>query len=773
MKNITLILLSTLVPSSFFAMDADKLGPVNNADSTVIELDSVLVIAQHREQRLLDVPIAISTVNSQTLEQTHTRTFEELSAFIPGLNVTVQTPHRPSLSIRGLTSDEVSPTAQPRVSVYFNNVPTSRASMALTELYDMDRVEVMKGPQGTLFGRGSQIGAISFITKKPVPEFGGYLSAGFGSYGMQEYEGAINLPVIGNKLMMRAAGIYSYSDGYIKNTSGGRLNGKKTYGGRFSATYLPVDNFSIGLVVNYQKDDNPGTAFMSKRYPNVNGIQDIFSYEASLDEGKKWFNKRDVFGSTLNMKYYFDDRNYLTSITSFYKNTVDHRWDGDGSIAPAIDMAEYVDANQLTQELRYNFSWGDKFEGFAGASYWREDVSQRYWFGPNEQYMAYLLLQMPGYMINADGSLGAPMAAIPNNPQLGGLAGLPLPTDHEEENKSGALNQAGDIFLDFTYEIVPRLSLTAGVRGTYESFKTNREAYMIGDTPSALGYLTGKAPNFFYAVTPYDEIQKSFWSMTYRANLKYDINRSSNVFAGYARGRRPNVLQFDSDGESEVMNAENIHSFDIGYKGVFQNRFWIDADLFYQLYNDFQTTKWDNGSYLIADAGKATSYGLELTARAAIASFLDVWGNYAYIHAEFDDKDSDGNAQEYAGNTFRLTPKHSFMIGANLKFNVAQDWQLLFTPTYSWKSHIWFEDSNSAQPSDQSLARLEQDAYGLLNLNLALSQKKWNLTLSVFAHNLLDEKYLLGAGNTGMMFNVPTYVPGSPRIIGAKLLWNF
>ena len=187
MKNITLILLSTLVPSSFFAMDADKLGPVNNADSTVIELDSVLVIAQHREQRLLDVPIAISTVNSQTLEQTHTRTFEELSAFIPGLNVTVQTPHRPSLSIRGLTSDEVSPTAQPRVSVYFNNVPTSRASMALTELYDMDRVEVMKGPQGTLFGRGSQIGAISFITKKPVPEFGGYLSAGFGSYGMQSY----------------------------------------------------------------------------------------------------------------------------------------------------------------------------------------------------------------------------------------------------------------------------------------------------------------------------------------------------------------------------------------------------------------------------------------------------------------------------------------------------------------------------------------------------------------------------------------------------------
>jgi outer membrane receptor protein involved in Fe transport len=745
-------------------------------ERSAIALEPVVVTAQLREQQLLDVPAAITSVSSQTLGSTHTTTLEQLSAFVPGLNVFVQTPHRPSLSIRGLTSDEVSPTAQPRVSVYYNNVPTSRASMALAELYDMERIEVMKGPQGTIFGKGAQIGAIHFISKKPTPDFGGYLSAGIGNYATREIEGAVNVPVIDNKLMFRVAGIYSYNEGYVKNLSGGRLNGKNTVGGRFSATYLPVRNLSLNLVVNYQKDDNPGTAFMSKRFPNTNGVSDIFSYEASFDEGKKWFNKRDVFGTALNIKYYFNENNYLTGITSFYTNTVDHRWDGDGTAAPAIDMAEYDNAKQFTQELRFNFSLNSKFNGFAGLSYWRENVEQKYWFGPDEQYMAYLIFQKPEYMINADGSLGYPIPAIPNEPDLGPLAGIPLPSDHTEENKSGAVNQAADIFVDFTYDILPKLSMTVGIRGTYEHFKTFREtSYMTGATPSVLGNLMGSAPNFFFAVTPYEDIHKDFWSVACRAILKYHINSSSNIFAGYAKGRRPNVLQFNSAGESQVMNAENVNSFDIGYKWSARQRFWLDVNLYYQLYNNFQTNKWDGASakYLIADAGKATSYGVELTARYALAGYLEVFGNYGYIHAVFDDNDSDGNSQEYAGNTFRQTPCNSFQFGLNVKADITSNIQILFTPAYSWKSHLWFEDSNDMQPEDPSLARLEQDAYGLLNANLAVKLANLNLTLSVYGHNLLNEKYIIGAGNTGMLFGVPTYVPGAPRMIGTKLLWKF
>ncbi|MDR2809606.1 MAG: TonB-dependent receptor [Tannerellaceae bacterium] len=742
---------------------------------TAIALEPVTVTAQQREQQLLDIPITMSLVSAQTLENIPTRSPEYLAAFVPGLTVHIQTPHRPNLAIRGLTSDETSPTAQPRVSVYYNNVSISRASMAVTELYDMERIEVAKGPQGTLFGRGSQIGAIHFVSKRPESVLGGYLSAGIGNYSMKEVEGAINLPIVKNKLFVRAAGIYSYYDGYVKNTSGGKLNGKNTFGGRFSATWLPVENLSFDLVANYQKDDNPGTAFMSKRYPNINGVNDVFSYEASLDEGKTWFNKRDVLGTALTAKYYLNENNYLSSITSYYTNSVDHRWDGDGSVAPAIDMAEYNDVKQFTQELRYNFSLNSRFNGFLGASYWRENVKQRYWFGPDEQYMAYLIFQSPQYMIGENGALGYPMTAIPDmgNPQLAPLVGAPLPANHEEESIGGATNSAYDIFADATYKVSSKLSLTAGLRATAESFTTSTEARMLGDVPSTLGYLLGTAPNFFFAPTGFKEIRKDFVSLTYRINLKYDLSPSANMYAGYAKGRRPNVLQFNSAGESEVMNDEKVHSFDAGFKWNAQQRYWLDLGVFYQKYNDFQTSKWDNANYLVDDAGRATSYGAEATAKAVLSNAWDMFGNYAYIHARFDNEDSDGNRQEYAGKTFRQTPAHSFLLGLNAKMNLTQGIQAVLTPTYAWKSRLWFEDSNDLQPADPSLARLEQEAYGLLNIHLAFKFNRPNLTLSFFASNVLNQKYLIGAGNTGMMFGVPTYVPGAPRMFGAKLLWRF
>lgn len=763
-------------------------------ETKTIALEAITVVAQQRGQRLIDIPITISAVSAQTLENTHTRTLEQLAAFVPGLNINIQTPHRPNLAIRGLTSDETSPTAQPRVSVYYNNVPTSRASMAIAELYDMERIEVSKGPQGTLFGRGSQIGAIHFITKKPESTFGGYLSAGFGNYAMKEIEGAINLPVVKDKLFARASGIYSYYDGYVKNTSGGKLNGKNTVGGRFSLQYLPSENLKIDFMLNYQKDDNPGTAFMSKRYPNVNGVSDIFEYEASFDEGKTWFNKRDVFGSSLDVNYYFNENSYITSITSYYTNTVDHRWDGDGTYAPAIDMQEGVNANQFTEELRYHFSVNDKLSGFAGASYWREDVKYTHAFYPNEQYFVHLYAPMLAEGIdNAYGLGGAllggvnqelaysnlftPLTQLPAALQMlltqSGMPVVPpLSTTHSEEMISGAINQSTDIFADVTYEILPKLNITAGIRGVYEHFETSTSAKQTGGDAATMGMLAGTYPNVFYTQRADTSISKSFFSFTYRFNLMYNISNDMTVFAGYSRGRRPNVLQFDSQGNSSIMNDEKVHSFDAGFKWSAKQRYWFDVGLFYHKYNDFQTSKWDNANYLVDDAGRATSYGAEATVKAVLCENLDVFGNYAYIHARFDEEDSDGNKQEYGGNTFRQTPANSFLIGLNAGVNISKV-KIVLTPTYSWKSHIWFEDSNDRQPEDLTLARLEQEAYGLLNVNLAAKLNKPELTLSVFASNLLGEKYIIGAGNTGMMFGVPTYVPGVPRMFGTKLSWHF
>ena len=744
----------------------------NNEPDNIIELKEIVITSQHGEQKMLDIPASISVISSRTLESSNVVNMEQLAGFVPGLNILVQSPGRPNLVIRGLTSDEVSPTAQPRVSVYLNHAPISRATMAITELYDMERIEVMKGPQGTLFGRGSQAGAISFITKKPVDNVGGYFTAGIGDYGMKHLEGAINMPVT-DGLAARIAGIFSYYDGYVKNTSGGMLNNKNTVGERFSLSFNPKNSkFKADLIINYQKDENAGTAFMSKDYSTT----DVFKYEASLDKDKDFYNNREVFGTILNARYYTSEKSYISSITSYFNHSADSRFDGDGTIAPAIDMAENVKAKQFMQELRYNFSYGDRLTGIAGTSFWRENVNHRYTFRPGEQYLGHLFMNMltegnwqhsmvkdnkPNPM--TEFSTGALMEAILGIP-VPDAPVLPLLNDHVEDNYTEATNSAADLFFDASYEIIPKLNFIAGTRATFEKFTiTNRAAHVEGSN-SSLGFLSGRLPNIFFKPVDNPERKESFFAITWRAGFKYDINKQSNIYAGYSKGRRPNVLQYNSEGKYEVIDAETLHSFDVGYRLV-NHRFIFDVSLYYQLYRNFQSWRWEGMDYLQRNVDKATSYGVELSGRFLINSHLNIFGNYAFAHTAFDDKDNDGYAQLNAGNSFRLTPRHSFQAGFNASYDILNNICIMLTPSYSWKSHIFFEDANDPG--------IEQDAYGLLNANLSFLFKKQRLSLSLFGSNLTGEKYLIGAGNMGAMFGAPTVVPGAPRMIGSKLNWKF
>ena len=735
----------------------------------VVVLQEVTVTSQYGSQHLLDIPAAITAVNAPILQSANISGLDQLAGFVPGLNVLIQNPVRPNLVIRGLTSDEVSPSAQPRVSVYIDHSPISRASMAVTEIYDMQRIEVMKAPQGTLFGRGSQAGAIHFITRKPTDHFGGYVTTGAGDYGMMLFEGALNVPV-SDAVSTRFAGIYSYRDGYVKNNSGGTLNGKNTFGGRFSFVYAPQNSrFKADLTVNYQKDNNPGTAFI-----NPNGVKDIFDYEVFLDRDKTFYNRREVLGTVLNVRYYTDKNNYFSSITSCFNNTADSRFDGDGTSAPAIDMAEKVKANQFTQEIRYNFaSPNSRFTGIAGTGFWREDVSHTYDFRPNEQYAAFLIFQMPKLLWH-----GNTMKEQAPMPERGITEHLYFPDDHEEVNFTQAVNSAFDLFFDASYKILPKLSFTAGARATFERFSIQNHAYHSAGAPSTLGKWfvfaevengvivapSNDAVNFFFAPVENPEEKAAYSAITWRASLKYDFNDRSNLFAGYSKGRRPNVFQYDRNGVLEIIDAESLHSFDAGYKFVGQ-RLMFDASLYYQLYGNFQSSMWEGMNYIIVDAGKATSYGAEFSGRAVINSFLDFFGNYAFARATFAGKNSKGEPQRMAGRSLRLMPKHSFLIGVNVGVDLTPNMHITLTPHYAWKSHFYFEDANDAG--------IEQDAFGLLNVNLALRFKRQGLTFSLFGSNLTGEKYLIGAGNMGAMFGVPTFVPGAPRMMGGKLTWIF
>jgi outer membrane receptor protein involved in Fe transport len=326
-----------------------------------------------------------------------------------------------------------------------------------------------------------------------------------------------------------------------------------------------------------------------------------------------------------------------------------------------------------------------------------------------------------------------------------------LPEYHVEDNYTQSVNSAYDLFFDATYQIIPRLSVTAGVRATFESFSiTNRASFVDGE-PSRLGMFSGRSPNFFFKPADKPEKNEEFAALTWRAALKYELDERSNVYAGYMRGRRPNVLQYDARGLYEVIDAETLHSFDAGYR-IVAHRFMFDVSLYYQKYKNFQSWKWEEvdgmADFLQKNVDKATSAGAELSGRFMLNNYLNVFGNYAYTFTKFDDKDNAGNPQFMAGNSFRLTPRNSFLLGVTAGLDLTSNVRITLTPTYAWKSHFFFEDANEKG--------IEQDAYGLLNVNLT-AFKKQRLTLSLFGSNLTGEKYLIGAGNMGAMFGFPEH----------------
>jgi outer membrane receptor protein involved in Fe transport len=734
-----------------------------------IHLEPVTVNALKREQQILDVPAAISSVGATLIERYNITELGPLSDFVPGLYIREQGANRPSFVIRGLSSEEVSASAQPRVSVYSNNVPINRANGASVELFDIERVEVLKGPQNTLFGRGAQTGAVHFISKTPGNKTEGYLTAGAGNYAQKEFRAAVNVPVIEDKLFVRAAGIYNARNGYVENTFGGDLNGKNTMAGRFSARYLPAWNHKIDLVLNYQKDETPGIAFMSKQFPNTIGVTDIFSGTASLEQGENLGTGKDFFDATLNYKYFVSEHTSWSSNTSYRNGNSNARWDGDGTASASIDMAETSGAEQFYQEIRGNFSQNSRLIGSLGASYWWEKANQNYWFSPNEQHMVHLFLD-PNYLVMPNGQ-PVSLPALPNIPQLGPLAGMPLPTNHQEENRSAATNQSAEVFMDVTYQLTRKLFVNAGLRAVYDMYKLNNEAEFIGGDPSTLGYLTGNAPNLFFKPSENQQISKNTFSFTGKAGLQYKLNEYGNVFANYARGRRPNVLQFTATGQKEILDAEILDNFDAGFKATVLERVYIDAVGFYQKYKNFQSSAWiadpatGEFNYKTIDGGKATSYGAEATLNVAVIKQLDIFGNYAWLYTAFDSTNTDGLEQEYAGNRFALAPEHSFTAGFNAQVNLTKNMQIFVSPSYSYKTHIYFTDANTEG--------LDQNAYGLLNINGGLKLAEPKLMLSVYATNLLDEQYVTSGGNAGSLFGVPTFVPGSPQMFGAKVTWAF
>jgi Outer membrane receptor proteins, mostly Fe transport len=244
-----------------------------SSDTPSATADVITVTAQKREQSLADVPINLTAYDSERLDLLGIEQFDELSDFVPGLEVQEQSPNNPGFVIRGITSDDGAATGEARVAVFQDGVSISRARGAYVELFDIERVEVAKGPQATLFGRGALIGGINIIQNKA--DLDGYtasIEGTIGDYNRLEARGHVNLPIT-DTIALRFAAAHKQRDGYVDNLLGTpAMNAVELSAWRAAARWEPTADFTLDVIANYQTDTpEGGTSFRSGVLPPVPG----------------------------------------------------------------------------------------------------------------------------------------------------------------------------------------------------------------------------------------------------------------------------------------------------------------------------------------------------------------------------------------------------------------------------------------------------------------------------------------------------------------------
>ena len=361
-------------------------------------IEDIRVSTQNREERLMDVPIALSVIDSAKIRQTSLYSVDEMSNFVPGFHATVPNTQVVFYNIRGVSSEEPVSYGQSRISVFMDGVSISRIQNANMEQYDMERIEVAKGPQGTLFGRGAELGAVEFVRKKPTDQFGIDLSLLYGNYNQRKAVGVINTPA-GKVFANRFAFDYNYHDGFIKNEAGGRLNGLNTIALRNSSVFNIGSKTQLHIVFDYQKDDNPGYSYQSKKQFNINGEVTTADKSpvttANLNLGKGLYMKRELGGFLMqidngNPK---EDRFTFSSTTGVRASKTDEVYDIDGTMLSIVNGQELTKGFQVSEELRCNWqTTGKKLKGFFGASYFYERNKHEYIFSGNLHYIFPLAL---------------------------------------------------------------------------------------------------------------------------------------------------------------------------------------------------------------------------------------------------------------------------------------------------------------------------------------------------------------------------------------------
>ncbi|HMN52980.1 MAG TPA: TonB-dependent receptor [Sphingopyxis sp.] len=701
----------------------------------------IVVTAQRREQSLLDVPLAVTALGGDTLAERGITNSAQLGDAVP--NLQINSPYgdtQPNFSLRGIgVANEYNSNQASPVGVYLDDVYLAPRTSHGMGLFDLDRIEVLRGPQGTLFGRNTTGGAINFITKKPgLSGANGYAQLGYANFDTITAQGAAEATLAEDVAGLRLAVNYAKGDGQIKNVfPGGRdAASVDTLQGRASLRVKPVETLDIVLRAYGGRDRGTQAA-----------VHGLGAFRTGLgffetDENRIGENRTDAWGFSANIALELNDRLSLTSITSYDGGKQDLQQAADGSPLDLLDINWRSRYRQFSQELRANYD-GDGITFVGGIFYgWDRNVT--------------------------DNRFNLPL------PPAGGFF-----QHYRQARKSYAVFGQADI------DLADRLVLTLGAR--YTTDKSRYEdafAYLfVGGVDDPDTPIATTVPCAGVAGTcPYDPdarfaLADTNHALTGRVALSYTFDSGMLLYASYNRGYRAGAVNgggYTSSSGISYIEPERVNAYEVGIKGRAGGRLLTyAASAFYYDYSNqqLQDTRAGPVSFLV-NAPASEVYGLEVETTLRPTDGFRVNASLGWLHSKYKELTLQG--ADLSGNSLPFAPKLTAQLGFEWDMIDIAGGTLTFAPNMAYSSRQYFSPFNAvdAPGTPQVNSELQQGANA--KVNAALSWSNDALTVRLFANNLFDRKtygYGLDLRGAGFPFNF--LVPSAPRTYGVSLRYGF
>ena len=636
-----------------------------SADATT--LDTITVTAQGREQELQDVPIALQVLDDQMINDVAAEDMGDLDSFVPGLRINSVQPTQPEIALRGISTDDFGIGTDPAVGVFIDGVYTGRSGGILLPLTDVERIEVLKGPQGTLFGRNTAAGAVSVITKRPSDQTEAAAKLRLGNHGKQYLEAMANIPV-GERSALRLNGLINHSDGWLRDGATGQdLAGDNVWATRAAWQLGLGDNTTALLSWDHENLDQrgrpttgivplappPGRPAAPANPQDYLDPRDIGTFNDTTASAE-W---RTFDGVTLIIDHGFE-WGHLTSTTAWRQFDSLNRVEEDGTNRPDLYLDSTNSESNENKYQEFKFSGAtDKFDWVAGVSYYEEEARQTSEIDTTTTAVDTAVANL-GLAPTPDGTLFGFFS------QVLAANGIPLSLlDHgwNEAFYNTLKTKAYAGFGDVIWHVNDKLNLTFGLRYTRDQkdftwFNDIRNAPTLDATLNALeaaGFfaLAGVPKETFIFdlafVDPPAMMNKGItnrasqtWSdWSPRLVVDYHFTDDMMGYASLAKGYKAggfNALQIGSEFDNEdVWNAE------IGIKQSFPDaRLAYNLSAYYYRYDNRQSIRLDNTSSIprfVVDTGDVEAYGVDFDMRWQVTDAFGLDLNAAYIDSKYRD----------------------------------------------------------------------------------------------------------------------------------------